>query len=152
MMKNLRKIVAQLVALPLIVVLAGCASTVSIEAAPLANDPACANVIVRLPDTTDSQAKRSTDSQSTAAWGNPAVVTLRCGLPVIKVSTLPCIKAGGIDWLVNKIDGKTYSFTSFGRTPATEVWVDSTKVSAATVLDDLGGPVGYTPQSAKCLG
>ena len=152
MMKNLRKIVATVAGLMVIATLAGCAATVSIESAPGANDPACANVIVRLPDVTDTQAKRTTDSQGTAAWGNPAVVTLRCGLAPIKVSALPCIKAGGIDWLVKRIDSKTYSFTSFGRTPATEVWVDSTKVSAATVLDDLGGPVGYTPRSAKCLG
>jgi hypothetical protein len=136
-------------ALPL--VLTGCAATVVMPAAPLANDPGCAEVIVRLPSETDGQAKRTTNSQSTAAWGEPVAITLTCGLEPAMVSALPCITAGDVDWIVDDSDKPNYTFISFGRTPATAVTVDSTKSSGANVLEDLGQAVQFTKQSKKCL-
>lgn len=136
-------------ALPLL--LTGCAATVVMPAAPLANDPSCAEVIVRLPSETDGQAKRTTNSQSTAAWGEPVAITLTCGLETVMVSALPCITAGDVDWIVDDSDKPNYTFISFGRTPATAVTIDSTKSSGANVLEDLGQAVQFTKQSKKCL-
>ena len=136
-------------ALPLL--LTGCAATVVMPAAPLANDPGCAEVIVRLPNETDGQAKRTTNSQSTAAWGEPVAITLTCGLEPVMVSALPCITAGDVDWIVDDSDKPNYTFISFGRTPATAVTIDSTKSAGANVLEDLGQAVQFTKQSKKCL-
>ena len=136
-------------ALPLL--LSGCSATVVMPAAPLANDPGCAEVIVRLPSETDGQAKRTTNSQSTAAWGEPVAITLTCGLEPVMVSALPCITAGDVDWIVDDSDKPNYTFISFGRTPATAVTIDSTKSSGANVLEDLGQAVQFTKQSKKCL-
>ena len=63
--------------------LTGCTATVALDPAPDANNPACADVVVRLPDTIDSLQKRGTNSQSTAAWGEPTGVIFRCGLPAV---------------------------------------------------------------------
>jgi hypothetical protein len=140
--------------LPLLLALSltGCSATVILDAAPYANDPGCAEVIVRLPQQTAEQPRRTTSSQSTAAWGNPAAITLTCGLEQVEVSKLTCITAGGVDWVVDESQKPTYKFISFGRTPATLVTIDSTKVSGATVLEDLGQAVQFTKQTKKCLG
>ena len=136
-------------ALPLL--LTGCSATVVMPAAPLANDPDCAEVIVRLPSETDGQTKRTTNSQSTAAWGEPVAITLTCGLEPLMVSALPCITAGDVDWIVDDSAKPNYTFISFGRTPATAVTIDSTKSSGANVLEDLGQAVQFTKQTKKCL-
>jgi len=68
------------------------------------------------------------------------------------VSSLQCITAGGVDWIVDESQKPVYRFIAFGRKPATIVTVDSTKASGATVLDDLGQAVQFTKQTAKCLG
>jgi hypothetical protein len=133
-------------------VLSGCVATVVLTPADDANNPNCAEVIVRLPQETSTLAKRSTNSQSTAAWGSPVAVTLRCGLDPVMVSELPCVTAGGIDWIVDESAKPNYRFVSFGRTPATEIIIDSEKVSGATVLEDLGQAVQFTPSTKKCLG
>ena len=146
MMKILR-----ILALLLPLVLTGCSATVVLPAAPLANDPGCAEVIVRLPADTDGQAKRTTNSQSTAAWGSPVAITLTCGLEPVMVSALPCITAGNVDWLVDDSDQPNYTFISFGRTPATAITIDSTRSSGANVLDDLGQAVQFTKSTKNCF-
>jgi len=133
-------------------VLSGCSATVSLDSAPDANNPDCAKVVVRLPNQTANQQKRITNSQSTAAWGDPVSITLTCGLEPINVSKLTCITAGGVDWVVDESQKPVYRFISFGRTPATMVTVDSNRVSGATVLEDLGQAVQFTKRSKKCLG
>jgi len=146
MMKILR-----ILALALPLALTGCSATVVLPPAQLANDPGCAEVIVRLPSETDGQTKRTTNSQSTGAWGTPVAITLTCGLEPVMASTLPCITAGDVDWLVDESDQPNYTFISFGRTPATAVTIDSTKSSGANVLEDLGQAVQFTKQIKKCL-
>jgi hypothetical protein len=68
------------------------------------------------------------------------------------VSELPCVTAGGVDWIVDEAAKPNYRFVSFGRTPATEIIINSEKVSGSTVLEDLGQAVQFTPSSKKCLG
>jgi hypothetical protein len=143
--------ILRILALALPLVLSGCTTTVVMSPAPLANDPGCAEVIVRLPSETDGQIKRTTNSQSTAAWGSPVSITLTCGLEPVMVSTLACITAGDVDWIVDESDKPNFTFISFGRTPATAVTIDSTKSSGANVLEDLGQAVQFTKQTKSCL-
>jgi hypothetical protein len=143
--------ILRILALALPLLLSGCTTTVVMSPAPLANDPGCAEVIVRLPSETDGQIKRTTNSQSTAAWGSPVAITLTCGLEPVMVSTLPCITAGAVDWIVDESDKPNYTFISFGRTPATAVTIDSTQSSGANVLEDLGQAVQFTKQTKSCL-
>lgn len=138
--------------LALIFSLSACAPTVNLEAAPLANDPACAEVIVRLPDVLAEQTKRLSNAQATAAWGNPAAVILRCGLEPLPVSSLTCVTAGDIDWLVDDSAAPSFRFITFGRSPATEVIVDSRAVAGVTVLEELAGAVQNIEATKTCLG
>jgi hypothetical protein len=143
--------ILRILALAMPLVLTGCSANVVLPPAPLANDPGCAEVIVRLPADTDGQAKRTTNSQSTAAWGSPVAITLTCGLEPVMVSALPCITAGNVDWLVDDSDQPNYTFISFGRTPATAITIDSTRSSGANVLDDLGQAVQFTKSTKNCF-
>jgi hypothetical protein len=130
--------------------LTGCASTINLQAAPDANNPGCATVTVRLGNTVGSQSRRLTNAQATAAWGTPANILLRCGIEPVTVSTLKCVTVSGVDWLVDGSKDPSYRFITFGRTPATEVILDSTKVSGATVLDDLSGAINRGKVTAHC--
>lgn len=130
--------------------LAGCSSTVSLEPAEGAGDPRCADVIVRLPDAVDGQDRRWTDAQATGAWGDPSAVLLTCGLEPPGPSTLRCITVGGVDWLVDESDSPRYRLTTYGRTPAVEVYVDNEVVSPNDVLDQLRLAVSQLPQNAQC--
>ncbi len=131
--------------------LTGCASTINLQAAPDSNNPGCAAVIVRLGDTVGSQSRRLTNAQATAAWGTPANILLRCGIAPVTVSKLKCVTVSKVDWLVDGSKAPSYRFITFGRTPATEVILDSTKVSGSTALDDLSEAVNRGKVTAHCL-
>lgn len=149
-MKISRTALAILGSIALVGSLSACSATVSLEAAPDSNNPACAEVSVRLPDSVDGQSKRVTDAQATGAWGNPTSVILRCGLPLVEVSTLPCVTASGVDWLVDDSQKPSYRFISFARKPATEVIVDSRKVSGVSALDDLSTAIQSIEATKRC--
>ncbi len=134
--------------LPLL--LSGCAGTVHLSPAEDANSLACADVMVRLPDEVDGLARRSTDAQSTAAWGEPAAVILRCGLPEATASSLRCITQGDVDWLVDETEAPSYRFITFGRNPATEVIVDSKKAVGVNVIDAISSVVVVQKATAHC--
>ena len=130
--------------------LTACTPIISLEAAADANNPACAEVSVRLPAILANEAKRSTDAQATGAWGNPTAVILRCGLEPVEVSTLPCVTASGVDWLVDESAKPSYRFITFGRNPATEVIVDSNKVAGVSVLDELSSAIQSIEATKAC--
>lgn len=130
--------------------LSGCSATVNLEPAPDANNPACAEVIVRLPDEIDGNKKRVTGAQATSAWGTPTAVIMRCGLEPVMASKLPCITQAGVDWLVDETNAPSYRFITFGRTPALEVVVDSNKVAGVTALDSLASQAKYLPSTRNC--
>ncbi len=130
--------------------LSGCASTVNFSPAPDANNPACAEVTVRLPSDIEGMAKRVTGAQATGAWGDPAHILLRCGLPAVYASTLQCVKASGVDWLVDDSKAPSFRFITFGRKPAVEVIVDSRVASGASVLDALAPSVQFLPVTRTC--
>lgn len=136
-----------------ITVLSACAPTVRLEPAPEANAVECANMMVRLPDMLANLERRSVDAQSTAAYGDPTAVIVRCGLPRPGPSTLPCVTVDGVDWLIDESDQPRYRFTSYGLDPATEVIVDSEVVSGTRVLQELSGPVSsQSPPVGRCIG
>jgi hypothetical protein len=130
--------------------LAGCSATVALDAAEFANDPGCAEVSVRLPDAIGEHAKRYTNAQATAAWGDPSAVILRCGLPPVEISALPCATAAGVDWLIDDSAAPSFRFISYARTPAVEVIVDSERASGIGTLEALGFAVGQLPASKYC--
>jgi len=138
--------------------LAGCSPVVSMTpAAEFANDPECAAVSVRMPETISSYALRQTDAQATAAWGEPTVVLSYCGVPVPEVSDLPCVEIGGIFWLREEVPAGL-AFTSYGRDPAVRVVVDvpedaaEAPIAPGVVLDELADAVSYTSATGReCL-
>ncbi|MGH1548440.1 DUF3515 family protein [Leifsonia poae] len=133
--------------------LAGCAPTVSLDPASDSNAPGCAEISVRLPDTVADKAKRETDAQATGAWGDPAAVILRCGVPPIGATTKPCVNVNGVDWvLMTDPAAKTIVYQTFGRTPATEIIIDHVAgVSDSSVLPEFASAVQTVPQTQKCL-
>ncbi|WP_084626995.1 DUF3515 domain-containing protein [Pseudoclavibacter soli] len=130
--------------------LSGCSGTVSMTAAPDADDPACAEITVRLPETLSELPKRKTNAQATGAWGDPAAVVLRCGVRVPEVSDSTCVTVGDIDWLVDDTDAPTYRFTTYGRTPATEVLINSESASGNAALAELANIVARIPADKRC--
>ena len=133
-----------------LLVLTGCAPVVPLEPAEQANNAECAEIIVRLPDELAGLAERRVNAQSTAAWGEPAAVILRCGLEPVEVSPLVCVTASDIDWLVDDSEAPSYRFITYARSPATEVIVDSNVVAGVTVLDELAASIGVLEASKRC--
>ena len=107
--------------------------------------------MVRLPSELGGLTERYTNAQATAAWGDPAAVLLRCGLDPVEISALPCVSAGGIDWLVDDSEAPNYRFISYARTPAVEVIVDSDNASGITSLESLAAAVSQLPATKACL-
>ena len=137
--------------LAFLALLSGCAGTVALQPADDANNPACAEVMVRVPDVVAGLDRRSTNAQSTAAWGDPAAVILRCGLPDGGPSALPCFTVDDVDWLRDDANDPNFTFITYGRNPAVEVLVDSTAVSGTAALSDLSIAVGTLEPLRVCV-
>ncbi len=150
-MKMSRLAALSAAAIALTLSLSACSPTVSLESAADANNPGCADVIVRLPSAVDGQERRTTNAQSTAAWGNPATVILRCGIEPVEISTLPCVTANGVDWIIDESAKPSFRFISFGRTPALEVIVDSENAVGVNALDSLAEAVKSIEPTKKCV-
>ena len=129
--------------------LSACAGIVPMTPAEDANNPLCAEVTVRLGDVAGLP-KRETNAQATGAWGDPASVLLTCGLEAPAPTTLPCVSVNGVDWIIDDAQKPLYIFTTYGRTPAVQVALDSGAVSGSTVLADLSLPVASIPQERAC--
>ncbi|QYH37142.1 DUF3515 family protein [Salinibacterium sp. M195] len=154
--------IALIAMVPLLATLGGCASIVPLEPAADSANPACADVIVRLPDAVTGLDKRETNAQGTGAWGEPASILLLCGVAVPDpTAALACVTApnDGIDWLRDDSDAPNYVFTSYGRDPAVQVIIDSDgdpdidgdEVSGFEALSDLAGAVSQVPADRFCL-
>ncbi|MET4620599.1 multidrug efflux pump subunit AcrB [Arthrobacter sp. 2762] len=133
-----------------------CAATVDVTAATDAANPACAPMMVALPDKIGDAALRKTNSQATAAWGDPSQIILRCGVNVPGPTTDRCVSVNDIDWVIKEGDG-VYTLTTFGREPATEILVDPVKleaanISSATVLTELAAAAGKIRATRHCVG
>jgi len=131
--------------------LTGCVQTVSLDPAEDAQNPGCAEVMVRLPDAVGDLALRETNAQATGAWGSPSSVLLRCGVAIPdRASLLPCVLVEDVYWLRDDTDAPNYVFTTYGRDPATEVIVNRDVTSPGSALFDLVDAVGATESTASC--
>lgn len=150
-MRSRLRTAALIAAVPLALgLLAGCTPVVAMTPAAHATDPTCADVIVALPQTAGGAAQRETDAQATSAWGNPTSVLLRCGVTPPGPTSAHCFSVAGIDWVLDDSHKPTYIYTTFGRTPAVQVTVDTDlKVATDGVLGDLGNAIGAIKQSTK---
>ena len=129
--------------------LTACAPAVPMEAAADANNPACANVIVRLPDVVAGQDRRTTNAQATGAWGDGAV-QLVCGVTPTGPTTDTCVNVNGVDWVIDDSAAPIYRFEPYGRSPGLAVYVDSAQVSGTETTVDLNAVVQQLPQDRKC--
>lgn len=144
-------------ALLLVALAAGCAPTIAVDAAPDAANPACAPVMLALPETLAGDlTKAKTTSQATTAWGTAgAAVTLRCGVeppgPSADCQQVESAK-GTVDWIVRAADDGTWRFTTYGREPAVEVTVPPTitKTHSTSFIADLAQPVGMIEATKTC--
>lgn len=135
---------------------AGCAQGVGVEPAPSASEPVCAELLLLLPDSLGGVERRTTTSQASRAWGDPAIV-LRCGVDPLGPTTDPCLSipdpagANPVDWVASTQDSEgERTFTTYGRVPAVEVTIPEGYPGDA-VLAELAGPVATLPQDRECL-
>lgn len=154
--------IALLCAGTLAAILSGCSSTVHLDPADDANNPRCADVTVRLQNVPSiaGHDRRWTDAQATAAWGDPAVVLLTCGLPeAAPTSTLQCVSLQGIDWLVDDSQSPYLRLTTYGRKPAVQLYINSKPdepnkgVSANDVIGNksLAAAIAAIPATHSCV-
>ncbi len=134
-----------------LLVLCGCAPKVTITEAADANNPACAPMMVALPKALADAPRRTTSAQATAAWGEPAVAVLRCGVQVPGPTTDRCVTINGVDWVIREGEG-SYTFTSYGRNPATELVLEENKVPSDTALSEISAAVAKIPATGGCVG
>ncbi|MFK0241383.1 DUF3515 family protein [Microbacterium sp. NPDC090281] len=139
-------------AVALAAMLTGCSTTVHLEPAADANNPACANVSVLLPDAVGDLDRLWTDAQATGAWGDPTVV-LRCGVEPPAPSALVCTTLGGVDWLVLEQEEERQRLVTYGRDPAIEVSIRrGEQVDFQSIVDKISSSIqaGLAPATAQC--
>ncbi|MDO4918520.1 MAG: DUF3515 family protein [Kocuria sp.] len=132
--------------------LTGCESTVTVDSAPHASDPACASVLLAMPQKVSDLAQRETSSQGTTAYGDPSAMIVRCGVAEPGPTTNPCTDVNGVDWLISEVADQKgqWRAVTYGRSPATEVLFDGNRVPSSTALVDAGSAVQNVPQTRKC--
>ncbi|PZR52279.1 DUF3515 domain-containing protein [Xylanimonas oleitrophica] len=153
----LRRSVPALLVLAVLPALAACTPTIAVDAAPDAADPACAPVMLALPDVVAGDLEKAkTTSQATAAWGEGgAAVTLRCGVtpPGPSPDCQRVESSGGtVDWIVESNDEGTWRFTTYGREPAVEVVIPATvrETHSSSFVADLAQAVGRVEATKSC--
>lgn len=136
-------------------VLVGCSPTVPLDPGVDANNPACAEISVRLPDAVADQQRRWTDAQATGAWGDDSTtVILSCGVEVPgPTGDLQCVTLEGIDWLVDESKAPLMRMTTYGRDPAVQIFVDTEKVSANEALTNqsIVDALRLIPAERRCI-
>ena len=138
--------------------LGGCSTTVHMEPADDANNPACAEVTVGLKNTNSIADfdRRWTDAQATAAWGAPgddSAILLRCGVTVPgPTAELQCVTLEGVDWLVDPSETPFVRLTTYGRDPAVQLFIDTGAVSSNDVISNrtLVGAITSVPADGRC--
>nr|WP_245190022.1 DUF3515 family protein [Leucobacter exalbidus] len=130
--------------------LTACAGDVPLDPAPEANNPACAEVTVRLPEQVAGLDKRHTNAQATGAWGDTAAVQLVCGIEPSGPTTDTCATVNGVDWIIDESAAPIYRFEAYGREPGLAVYIDSEVVSGTDAVLDLGAVARQLPQTRQC--
>jgi hypothetical protein len=133
---------------------------IPVQVAPHATEPVCASVVLAMPDSLgEGLAKRDTNAQATAAWGDPAApVVLRCGVERLGPTTEHCQTVEtpvgpSIDWVVVEGDDGSWTFTTYGREPAVELRVPApvAEERSTAFVDQLGPAVALTEQIRSCV-
>lgn len=133
--------------------LAGCDRTVVVDPAQDAQDPKCADIMLRLPDEIAGEKSRTTSSQGTKAWGDPNIAVVRCGVTPPGPTTDQCVSVSSVDWISKASEeDDTWVFTSYGRTPAVEVLVNRKAESGNNVLATISPALTAVKPEAKCVG
>ncbi|MEN9342414.1 MAG: hypothetical protein RIR24_1, partial [Actinomycetota bacterium] len=70
----------------------------------------------------------------------------------VAISTLPCVTAAGVDWLVDESERPKFRFITFGREPAIEVIVDSENAVGVNALESLAPAVQSIDALKRCQG
>lgn len=137
---------------PAALVLSSCApgGAATVEPAPYASDPVCAEVMLALPETIDGHHQRETNSQGTSVWGDPSRVVARCGVEPPGPSPEHCVTADGVDWLAVEEEGSDWRLVSYGREPAVEVLLDVDEIPSSTVMLALAAAVERVEQTRGC--
>lgn len=149
---NPKKFVAMTLSVLALASVTGCASVAAVDAAPDAANPACAQMMVALPDTIGDAQRRPTTSQATSAWGDPSQVVLRCGVEVPTPTSDPCVSVNDVDWVAHEDEkSKIWTLTTYGRTPATEVVLDPKVIPSSTVLASLSDAAAKIPAQKACV-
>ncbi|MGI4894334.1 MAG: DUF3515 family protein [Janthinobacterium lividum] len=131
----------------------------SVQAAPDADNPACASLLSALPADLDGLGARRQGAVGVAAWGDDQVV-LRCGGPIVGPTTKSCLPIGpdagsSIDWIEDARNDRAVRFLTYGRDPAVEVTVrfgnGISTDQASSKLVDLADAVSHIPQTRTCV-
>lgn len=141
------------------VLLSACSAVVTVPVAPEAHHPDCARIVLALPDRLDGMPRHTTSSQATRAWGEPLeAVTLRCGVPVPPPTEETCTTADdlaghAVDW-ISVEDERGWTFTTYGRHPAVEVFVPAAVAAerSTSFLLDLGPAIDQVEATRHCIG
>lgn len=149
-MRTMTRLLILTTAVGMMIGLSGCTPTIHMAPASEANDPLCAEVVVRLPGSIGDQDRVWTDAQATAAWGTPSSVLITCGLEPPAPTTQRCVSLSGVDWIVDESETPNLRLTSYGREPAVQVYVDTTILSADSVLQSLAGAVQQLSKTSEC--
>lgn len=147
---------AAAIAALLVAGLAACARPVGVEPAPSASEPVCAELLLALPDQLGGQERRSTTSQASRAWGDPAIV-LRCGVDPLPPTVEQCVAVSAsdgteVDWVIVEDEDAT-TLTTYGKIPAVEVTIPAQYAGDATILAELTDAVADLSQDGdrECL-
>lgn len=137
---------------------AGCTPPVTVPVAPEAQLPDCARIVLALPDELAGMDRRQTSSQATRAWGADNPITLRCGVEPPSPTTETCttaddLQGNSVDWV--SIEGERgWTFTTYGRHPAVEVFVPAAIADerSTSFLLDLGPAMQRVEATRHCIG
>lgn len=143
-----------------VALLGGCATTISTAPGPNAADPACATVILSLPDEVLGQERAQVTAQGTAAWGEPQrAVVVTCGVEQPAPTQEDCQSittdtfgvASTVDWIATT-DNSGWIFTTYGRNPAVMVQVPQAlkELQPTGALVDVAGAVTSIEQTEFC--
>jgi hypothetical protein len=127
----------------------GCTGTVPMQAAPTAAGVGCAAIVTRLPSDVVGLAERETDAQGTGAWGEPAQVLLRCGVPAPGPSAA-CLTERDVDWTIDDSDAAVVVATTYGRDPVVEVVLDADLSGGREILAALAPAVSSVAATRRC--
>lgn len=138
----------------LLMPLAGCGSTLSVDEYPMAPHTRvdCKGLFADRPSTVGGQKDRLVKGGNASAWGDPSII-LRCG--VDKPATLGpasrCDLVAGVGWF-SETTSDGYLFTTIGRDFYVSVEVPHDYSPEADALVDLADSIGrHDPDVKPCV-